>query len=433
MVRLKSKLYVELFGELGIDKIIAGSRFLGGYVGDRVGQEEYVRSKVQDWALNVTKLIKATTSQPQAAYAVLVKSLQHEWAFIQRVIPTAPSWFECLKEVIWKEFWPSLFGSEVTEDEASLFTLPTRMGGMGVRDPTKSVEMSYEASKSGSSQIIEKITGREEEFSVADHYIHFVEAGEKRRLKQRALDDQSLNTILTSMDELKVRAIKRSINGKCSNWLNVIPVSRYGFVLSGREFRDAIALRYRRPLMEMPGRCDGCDAPTDVSHALSCRRGGLLIRRHNEVRDSLGDLLAMGFNSVLKEPIVKEGDIYDSNNPGLVADLAVRGLWQPQTDVLFDVRVVDTDALSHCHRPVRQVIRSAEDEKKLKYLEAVEERRGSFTPFVVSVDGYLGQEADKTLRRVADVLVYKWEKNYSLVINWVRAYMTFSIIRATDY
>ncbi len=48
-------------------------------------------------------------------------------------------------------------------------------------------------------------------------------------------------------------------------------------MLSRREFRDAIALRYRRPLIEMPGRCNGCDAPTDVSHALSCRRGGLVI------------------------------------------------------------------------------------------------------------------------------------------------------------
>ncbi len=59
---------------------------------------------------------------------------------------------------------------------------------------------------------------------------------------------------------------------------------------------------------ESSGRCNGCDAPTDVSHALSCRRGGLVIRRHNEIRDSLGDLMAMGFNGIVnKEPIVREG------------------------------------------------------------------------------------------------------------------------------
>ena len=169
----------------------------------------------------------------------------------------------------------------------------------------------------------------------------------------------------------------------------------------------------------------------DVSHALSCRKGGLVIRRHNEIRDSLGDLMAMGFNSVLKEPIVLEGDV-QGDNQGLVADLAVRRLWQPQTEALFDVRVIDTDAESHRRRSVDQVIQFAENEKKSKYLAAVEERRGSFTPFVMSVDGYMGQEADRTLRRLAEVLVWKWEKHYSSVVNWVRAYMSMSIIRATN-
>ncbi len=109
--------------------------------------------------------------------------------------------------------------------------------------------------------------------------------------------------MLTNFNDQKVLAI-RSIDGKCSNWLNVIPVLRFGFVLCGRECRDAIALRYRRPLIEMPA--------------------------------------------------------------------------------LFDVRVIDTDAESHRRRSVDQVIRSAENEKKSKYLAAVEERRGSclFPPFL---------------------------------------------------
>ena len=45
-----------------------------------------------------------------------------------------------------------------------------------------------------------------------------------------------------------------------------------------------------------------------------------------------------------------------------------------------------------------------EREKKRKYNEAVEARRGSFSPFVVSVDGFVGVEASCVLRRVAEVL-----------------------------
>ena len=51
---------------------------------------------------------------------------------------------------------------------------------------------------------------------------------------------------------------------------------------------------------------------------------------------------------------------------------------------------------------------------------------------MVSVDGYMGHEADMSLRRLADILVVRWEKRYSSVIEWLRAYMAFSVIRATN-
>ena len=37
----------------------------------------------------------------------------------------------------------------------------------------------------------------------------------------------------------------------------------------------------------------------------------------------------------------------------LVADLCIRGVWTPQAETLFDIRVVDTDAQSYCdHTPM---------------------------------------------------------------------------------
>ena len=40
-----------------------------------------------------------------------------------------------------------------------------------------------------------------------------------------------------------------------------------------------------------------------------------------------GDLMSMGYNNVLKEAIVHEGDMH-----GGTCGLVVRGLWQPQTN-----------------------------------------------------------------------------------------------------
>ena len=78
----------------------------------------------------------------------------------------------------------------------------------------------------------------------------------------------------------------------------------------------------------------------------------------------------------------------------MIADLCVRGVWEPQAEELFDIRVVDTDARSYCACSPRDVLGTAENEKKHKYLKACQDRRATFTPLCVSVDGMLGSEAE---------------------------------------
>ena len=94
--------------------------------------------------------------------------------------------------------------------------------------------------------------------------------------------------------------------------------------------------------------------------------------------------------------------------PALIADLGIRGIWQPQTEALFDIRVVDTDAPSYVKRTVEAVLQTAEQEKK-KYLEAVQTRRATFSPFVVSVDRVLGREANVLIKHLAEKIAYTWE------------------------
>ena len=41
-----------------------------------------------------------------------------------------------------------------------------------------------------------------------------------------------------------------------------------------------------------------------------------------------------------------------TGTPALIADLAIHGVWLPQTEVLFDIKVIDTDAQSYSdHSP----------------------------------------------------------------------------------
>ena len=47
--------------------------------------------------------------------------------------------------------------------------------------------------------------------------------------------------------------------------------------------------------MLMPPTCDGCGAAFTLSHALDCRKGGLIVRSHNEIHDAFGDLACLAF------------------------------------------------------------------------------------------------------------------------------------------
>ena len=178
----------------------------------------------------------------------------------------------------------------------------------------------------------------------------------------------------------------------------------------------------------MPANCDGCGAATSLEHALDCKKGGLVTQCHNEVRDVIGDLASVVLKEVVKEPVVQEANNVEGV-PSLIADLSIR-VWQPLTVALFDVRVTDTDVPTYSQRVVSAILSSAEEAKKTTYSEAAALRRASFTQFVVSVDGVLGQEASFFIKHLAQKLAHKWKKSNSEVLGWAR--LSFAILRATN-
>ena len=64
--------------------------------------------------------------------------------------------------------------------------------------------------------------------------------------------------------------------------------------------------------------------------------------------------------------------------------------------------------------------------------KAVEDRRGTFTPFVLSVDGLLHKEASHFLKHMATALSSKWDKAYSITSSYVRSRLAFAGVRAVS-
>ena len=141
----------------------------------------------------------------------------------------------------------------------------------------------------------------------------------------------------------------------------------------------------------------------------------------------MGDLAALVWKHVRHEPVVREAS---SEHDAHVADLGIRGVWEPQAEALFDLRVIDTDAQSYHSRSPQSVLASAEEDKKRKYSDACADRRASFTPLCLSVDGLLGGEAEVFLRQLANCLTESWDRSFSDVVHWIHLQLAFSLLRA---
>lgn len=77
---------LSVFEGTGVN-VVTSCCFLGGVVGDHPGKVSFVTKKVKDWTNAIQLLSSVAKKQPQAAFVGFTKSLQHEWTFLQRVVP----------------------------------------------------------------------------------------------------------------------------------------------------------------------------------------------------------------------------------------------------------------------------------------------------------------------------------------------------------
>jgi hypothetical protein len=93
-----------------------------------------------------------------------------------------------------------------------------------------------------------------------------------------------------------------------------------------------------------------------------------------------------------------------TNEISLKGDLAYRGVWEPQVEALFDIRLVDADTPSYSLMTLQAVLRKSQKEKKTRYTSSCEERHATFTPLVTTTDGFFRVEFNKFLKIMADKL-----------------------------
>ena len=86
-----------------------GHWYLGGFLGDMSAEREWFGKKIQGCKESVAILSGVTLKHPQSAYEGPQKSLQQEWAFVQRVNPGVGTASGPAEEALREVFVPALF------------------------------------------------------------------------------------------------------------------------------------------------------------------------------------------------------------------------------------------------------------------------------------------------------------------------------------
>ena len=139
--------------------------------------------------------------------------------------------------------------------------------------------------------------------------------------------------------------------------------------LGAQEWRDPLFLRYALDPPDLPNYCNGCNAKFRICHALDCKRGSLIMARHNDLQYKVEDLCSKDSppSHVRNDPLIFAGRAMKSpkakpaGTSGLTdrdgalppeateqkGDLLIRDLWNNGTDSVHAMRVVNTDAKTH--------------------------------------------------------------------------------------
>ena len=456
-------------------KFVRGHRYLGSYIGSGTLKEDYINDKVTTWVSAIEVLAKLAVKYPQAVYAGYTFCLQGEWQFLCRCTPGIAHLMQPMEHAIRTHLLPSFLGIDAVDVDIKfreLLALAAKRGGLGIRNPMATAEDYFNTSMDACSYLVGTLVNREP-FDQVRHKGHIAEAVTSAQ-KVRMLGENDILERKARGNPTEKRRYKKALQGT-GMFLTAIPNRLNGTILSAEQWRDNVRLLYNLEPLNMPSKCDGCGAKLTVDHALSCKKGGLVHMRHDDIGGEIRWLAscALSHSRVEREPYINSSVGRRAREIAAAAtqqpptpppvtplqqqptqpprrqnqppqqctptpidekrgDVGIHGFWERGRLCIFDIRVTDTDARSYRHKDPMKVLEAQEQEKKDKYLSTCHELHKDFTPMVYSVDGMAGREARMAEKRLASYLANKWHRPYSQMVPFVRLRIRMSIARSNS-
>ena len=421
----------DIFNDTGIKFTCEGKRHLGAVIGSNDFKSEYVREKVDTWIEEIERLTEYSKTQPHAAYAIFCRGVLHKYTYFMRTIDGLDEYLKPIDDKINSSFLPTLLDSIITDNERSLFSLPVKLGGLGIPVLSEIASEHFESSTKISAPLV-SIMILQGDALPEDHIVKNIKLEETT--KRNAKLQEKVTLINQTLSPTQLKAVNDIKDPGASNWLSAMPLEEYNFVLNKKEFRDAICLRYGKELKGLPSKCP-CGQNFNLTHALNCKTGGFVIIRHNRIRDFEAELLKKTCNDVEIEPPLQplEGEIVHGLD-GLNAkpDVRARGFWREGQNAFFDIRITNTNSEYQRHLSSEKIFAKHEKEKKRQYNHRIMNiEHGTFTPLVFSVSGGMAKECSRFHKAVAEKISQRLDCKYDKVMSLIKCKLSFLILRAS--
>ena len=423
----------NMFEGTNIQITTDGQRHLGAVIGKEQYKDQYMTEKVDEWIKQLRVLSAIAQIEPQAAYCGFVTGFKQKMAYSMRTIPKINNHLKRLDEVITTEFIPALTGGvNCSEDLRKLMSLPPSMGGLSIPVFAEQASVEFRNSIIMTEHLSGKIVNQVVQLEVTDS------KQQRNRIKAEKRKQQSLllEQLRCNMDDVQKRLNDLATEKGASSWLTTLPIKEEGYLLNKQLFWDLIRIRYGLQLARLPSKCE-CGCVFDLQHALSCKKGGFVSLRHNELRNLTAKLLKEVCKDVATEPLLTpltgeslKGKTAITGNEARL-DVCARGFWQAGQIALFDVRVFNPIAKRFANQNLQKAYETNEKEKKRAYNERVIEiEHGSFTPLVFAATGGMGRECQKFFSRLAEIISEKRQTKSGETMGWIRRKISFSLCRS---
>ena len=179
-----------------------------------------------------------------------------------------------------------------------------------------------------------------------------------------------------------------------------------------------------------------CGSKFDAQYSMSCKKGGFVSIRHNDLRDLTAIILSEVCKDIEIEPTLLplsgeelHGRTINWSNEAR-RDIRARWFWERGQQAFFDIRVFDPNACSYLKKSLKQCHAMNEHEKKRSYNERVlQVDHGTFTPLAFSIYVSVGRECNTFYSRLSQLISDKRNLSKLITMTWVKTKVCFALLK----